>query len=174
VKGECSLAKASFRSALQLGTRSAVGATLAFAIAQGLNLDFPIFALVGAVIATDLTPAQSRELGLRRVVATFVGALTGVIATSAKLTGLWAVAPSIVVAVLISYRVGAYEGARVAGYICGLIVLLDESAQPWHYAFFRLVETVLGVLVAWGLSFVPKLLRPDQDDVEGSEDGTSR
>ncbi|HKH27788.1 MAG TPA: hypothetical protein VKA61_05550 [Sphingomicrobium sp.] len=24
--------------------------------------------------------------------------------------------------------------ARVAGYICGVIVLLDVGAQPWHYA----------------------------------------
>ena len=39
-------------------TRCAVGATLAFGIAQGMGLDYPIFALVAAVIATDLTPAQ--------------------------------------------------------------------------------------------------------------------
>jgi uncharacterized membrane protein YgaE (UPF0421/DUF939 family) len=161
------VADASFTSALQLATRCAVGATLAFAIAQGMKLEHPIFALAAAVIATDLTPAQSRELGLRRVVATVVGALSGAIATSAKFVGICAVGPSILVAMLICHRVGAYEGARVAGYICGLIVLLDEGAQPWHYAFFRMIETALGVLVAWGLSFVPKLLRPHQDGGQG-------
>jgi uncharacterized membrane protein YgaE (UPF0421/DUF939 family) len=161
------VADASFTSALQLATRCAVGATLAFAIAQAAKLDYPIFALMAAVIATDLTPAQSRELGLRRIVATVVGALSGAIATSAKLAGLWAVGPSIFVAMVICYRVGAQEGARVAGYICGLIVLLDEGAQPWHYAFFRMIETALGVLVAWGLSFVPKLLHSG----EGGERG---
>jgi uncharacterized membrane protein YccC len=61
----------------------------------------------------------------------------------------------------------APTAARVAGYICGVIVLLDVGAQPWHYAFFRMIETALGVLVAWGLSFVPELLRSDQDREEG-------
>jgi len=30
-----------------------------------------------------------------------------------------------------------------------------------------MIETALGVLVAWGLSFVPKLLRSDPDREEG-------
>jgi uncharacterized membrane protein YgaE (UPF0421/DUF939 family) len=154
-----------FTSGLQLATRCAVAATVAFAIAQALNLDYPIFALAAAVIATDLTPAQSRELGLRRLMATVVGALCGALAVFLNFVGVWAVGPSILVAMLICQRAGAYEGARVAGYICGLIVLLDESSRPWHYAFFRMVETALGVGVAWGISFVPKLLR--SQDSEG-------
>ena len=63
------------RRGLQLATRSAVSATLAFSIAQALKLDYPIFALAAAVIATDLTPARSRELGFRRLIATAIGGL---------------------------------------------------------------------------------------------------
>ena len=66
-----------FRRGLQLATRSAVSATLAYSIAQALKLDYPIFALAAAVIATDLTPARSRELGFRRLVATAIGGLSG-------------------------------------------------------------------------------------------------
>ena len=43
-----------FRRGLQLATRSAVSATLAFGIAQALGLDYPIFALGAAVIPGDL------------------------------------------------------------------------------------------------------------------------
>ena len=62
---------------------------------------------------------------------------------------------------LICHGVGAYEGARMAGYICGIIVLLDSGDSPWHYAFSRTAETGLGVLLAWSISYVPKLLRAD-------------
>ena len=155
--------RSTFTSGLQLATRCAVAATLAFAMAQVLKLDYPVFALIAAVIGTDLTPAQSRELGLRRLIATVVGAVLGAAGTSLGFVGVWAVGPSILIAMIICQLVGASEGAKVAGYICALIVLLDESTQPWHYAFFRMVETALGVSVAWSISYVPKLLRPDDD-----------
>src|SRR5215204_3495463 len=142
-----------FRRGLQLATRSAVSATLAYSIAQALKLDYPIFALAAAVIATDLTPARSRELGFRRLVATAIGGLSGALAASMNLVGIWAVAPSILIA---SARASA-QGARIAGYICGIIVLLDNGDSPWRYALFRTVETALGVLLAWGISYVPKL-----------------
>jgi len=103
-----------FRRGLQLATRSAVSATLAFSIAQALKLDYPIFALAAAVIATDLTPARSRELGFRRLVATAIGGLSGALAASMNLVGIWAVGPSILIAMLICQGVGAYEGARIA------------------------------------------------------------
>jgi hypothetical protein len=38
-----------------------VSATLAFSLAQALKLDFPIFALAAAVIATDLIPMAFRS-----------------------------------------------------------------------------------------------------------------
>ena len=149
----------SARRGLQLATRSAVSATLAFSLAQAMKLDFPIFALAAAVIATDLTPAETRERGFRRLVATGIGGLLGALAASMSLGGIWAVGPSILIAMLICHGVGAYNGATMAVYICGIIVLLDNGDSPWHYAFFRTAETALGVLLAWGISYVPKLLR---------------
>ena len=150
-----------FGRGLQLATRSAVSATLAFSIAEALKLDYPIFALAAAMIATDLKPAETRERGFRRLVATGIGGLFGALAASMNLVGIWAVGPSILIAMLICHGVGAYNGATMAIYICGIIVLLDNGTSPWHYAFFRTAETALGVLLAWGISYVPKLLRAE-------------
>src|SRR3954451_24472976 len=122
----------SFRRGLQLATRSAVAATLAFSIAQALKLDYPIFALAAAVIATDLTPARSRELGFRRLVATAIGGLFGALAASFSFVGMVAVRPSIIIAMLLCQGAGAFAGARNAGYICAIIVLLDTGTSPWH------------------------------------------
>ena len=150
-----------FGRGLQLATRSAVPRRWRFRLLKALKLDYPIFALAAAMIATDLKPAETRERGFRRLVATGIGGLFGALAASMNLVGIWAVGPSILIAMLICHGVGAYNGATMAVYICGIIVLLDNGDSPWHYAFFRTAETALGVLLAWGISYVPKLLRAE-------------
>lgn len=142
---------------VQLAVRAAAGASVSFAIAELLKLDHPIIAFTAAVIVTDLKPAQTRELGVRRLGATLVGGLTGAILGMAIRPTAWGIGLSVLVAILISYGLRAREGAKVAGYICGLIVL-DHSAEPWKDALARMFETGLGVSVAWAISYVPKLI----------------
>jgi hypothetical protein len=53
---------------------------------------------------------------------------------------------------------GLPEAARIAGYLCA-IVLLEHTENPWFHAMWRLVETVLGIGVALLVSLLPKLMR---------------
>ena len=142
---------------VQLAVRAAAGASVSFAIAELLKLDHPIIAFTAAVIVTDLKPAQTRELGVRRLGATLVGGLTGAVLGMAIRPTAWGIGLSVLVAILISHVLRAREGAKVAGYICGLIVL-DHSTEPWKEALARTIETGLGVFVAWVISYVPKLI----------------
>jgi uncharacterized membrane protein YgaE (UPF0421/DUF939 family) len=55
------------------------------------------------------------------------------------------------------------DAAKVAGFICGIVVL-ENSTAPWVSAFGRFVETTLGVVVALLVSYVPKLIKLDEPD----------
>ena len=150
---------------LQLAVRAAAAGGISYAIAEFFRLDYPVFAFAAAVIATDLTPRQSQQLGVRRIVATMVGALCGallgfVVSPSALALGL-----SVLVAMLVCHLLGARDGSRVAGYTSGIIVI-SQSLDPWMHATLRFVETVLGVAVAWLISYVPKLIRIEEPDGE--------
>ena len=147
-------------SALQQAFRAGVAAGLAGWIATRLALEHPLYAFIAAVIATDLSAAQSRKLGLRRLFATAIGAICGAVLSQLLGPGSGAVGLAVFVAMVIGSLLGAGEGTRVAGFICGIVVL-EHSAEPWLYGSQRFIETVLGVVIAWGVSFLPKLIDRD-------------
>lgn len=144
-------------TAVQLAIRAGLAGGLATWAALVLGMEHPIYAFIGAVIVTDLSPAQSQSLGLRRIVATIVGSVCGAALSQLLGPGPEVVGASVVVAMLAGYLIGAGDAAKVAGYICGIVVL-DHAAEPWMYAAQRFLETVLGVSIAWAISYVPKLI----------------
>src|SRR5882757_4882798 len=146
--------------ATQLAVRASVAATVSLAMARVLQLDYPIYAFLAAIIATDLTPLQSRQLGLRRLIATVVGAVCGALGSPILPQEAWAIGFGILVAMFISQLLQVRTGAKMAGYICA-IVMLHYGSEPWTYALLRLIETALGVIVAWAISYVPKLLHTE-------------
>jgi len=151
------------RADLQLAVRAAAAAGLAALAAQLLGLPYPIYALISAVIVTELEPAKTRALALPRLASTALGSLPGALAAPYLSPSAWALALVVLVGMLLASAVRLPAGsARMAGYV-GAIVLLSHGTDPWHYSFFRVAETALGIGAAWLVALVPKLLPPEQD-----------
>ena len=148
-------------TAFQLALRAALSAGLALAIAQLLHLQYPIYAMIGAVIVMDLSPLQTRHLALQRLAGTVLGAMIGaaIIAMLGRFgpPGPVTIGFGILVAMFLSSALRLHGAAKVTGYVCG-IVLLDHHGHPLSYALHRLIETVLGIGLAWLVSLVPKLI----------------
>jgi len=148
-------------SSVQLSVRAASAAVVSLLVADWLRLPYPIYAFIAAVIVTDLQPAVSRRLGLRRFGATIIGAICGALLTQLLPSTPWSIGLGVLVAMLASQLLKGEEAARVAGYICG-IILLDHSLEPWSYAAHRFIETAIGILAAWAISYVPKLISSEE------------
>jgi len=145
-------------TATQIAVRVSVSACIALAIAQSLGLDTPIFAFISAVLVIDLDPAQSRQLGWRRIVATIVGGLCGAVMGQFFLPSPWTVGLSVMITMLLCQLLQASDGGRVAAFTCGVIMIIPGDG-PLLQAASRLIETLIGVSVAWSISYVPKLIR---------------
>jgi uncharacterized membrane protein YgaE (UPF0421/DUF939 family) len=145
--------------ALQLSLRAAVAAVLAFGAAQLLQLPHPLYAMISAVIVTDLQPSETPKLAFPRLVGTMIGSTFGAAINTLISPSPWSLGLGIMIAMFTTQLISQPTAAKVAGYVCG-IVLLDHGDAPWTYGFFRMVETALGIGAGMCVSVIPKLLRP--------------
>lgn len=148
---------------IQLALRVAVAAGLSVALASLFRLGDSVYALIAAVIVTDLSPLRTRQLALQRVIGTIIGATSGAAFSQALGPAAWAIGISVLTAQLICHLTRAQDGAKVAGYICG-VVIVSHGVHPWSYAFLRFTETLLGIGVAWLISLIPKLIQTNGAD----------
>jgi uncharacterized membrane protein YccC len=131
---------------------------VSYAVAQALELEFPLYAMIAAVIVTDLQPTETRKLGLRRLGGTLIGSVLGAVLSVLLPGGTLTIALGIFLSMFLTHLLRAPQAARVAGYLCA-IVLLEHAADPWIYSFWRFLETVLGIVIAILVSYLPKLIR---------------
>jgi len=153
------------QDAILLGARAALASVAAVAIAQSLKLTFPLYAVVAAVIVTDVSSERTQKSGVQRLLGTALGALAGPLFVRAFGDSIWAMGLAIVSMIFACYVVGYIEAAKLSGYVAGLVVL-DHANAPWTYARDRFVETSLGIVLAIVISLLipERLPNPDAPD----------
>lgn len=132
---------------LQIGLRASLASLLAAWVAFRLGMDYPIYAVISAVVVTDSSPEVTRRLGLSRLFGTLFGACWGAFLATHLGHSSWVMASGVLLAILFCDLVGLRDTQRITGYITAIVILFHGDS-PWVYAKDRFIETTLGLAFA--------------------------
>ncbi|TGE33865.1 aromatic acid exporter family protein [Desulfosporosinus sp. Sb-LF] len=148
--------------------KTGIAVCLCVLIAHLLHLEYPFYSAIAAVIALQATLADSFKQGVNRLKGTLVGAAFGYLFALVAINNpLW-IGLGVVVTFVVLNHMRWNEAMNIAS-IVFIAITLNIEGDPLNYAFNRLADTALGILIAFlvnWLVFPPKY----KDEVENAFD----
>jgi uncharacterized membrane protein YgaE (UPF0421/DUF939 family) len=129
---------------LQIGLRAALASLLSAWVALRLGMDYPIYAVIAAIVVTDPSPQVTRRTGLLRLVGNIIGAGLGGGLGSLLGHSPLVMAGGVLISILLCELIGLKDAAKITGYITGIVILFHGDS-PWAYAWARFIETSIGL-----------------------------
>ena len=127
-----------------------IAATVTGLVALTPIIGNPFYALMGTVFGMQSTVANSFKLGVGRVIGTAVGAFIGFLFAYFGLTSPPLVAIAIAVVIIITGILNIRHSIMITITLCLLIIFNpDREGGLFFYAFFRTLDTTLGVIIGF-------------------------
>jgi uncharacterized membrane protein YgaE (UPF0421/DUF939 family) len=132
---------------LQIGLRAALASLLAALVAFRLGMDYPIYAVIAAIVVTDPSPEVTRRMGFTRLLGNGMGAVLGAIIATYLGHSPFVMAGGVLFSILLCDLIGLKDAQKITAYITGIVILFHGDT-PWAYAKDRFIETTIGLAFA--------------------------
>lgn len=128
--------------------KTGIAVMLSVVVAQILNLEYPFFIAMTALISMDKTMGNSLKMGRNRVVGTFFGACIGVILSyidrgNPILCGLG------MICLIQLCNVTKLKGSITIGGIVMMAIMVHTDKTPLFYGFHRTFDTLIGATLSF-------------------------
>ena len=146
--------------AARFALRAALSVGISLAIAEGLDMAQPTWALISAIVVSRASSGDAAKAGRDRILGTLLGAAAGVLIALGRPLGAPEAALIVAGVALLSF-LAAIDRRFLAGPIALVIVLAGDASglSSFDTALHRLTEVGLGAVVATGVALIP-LKRP--------------
>jgi uncharacterized membrane protein YccC len=139
-------------SALKQGLKTGLAGTIAYAIYTGWHLHQGYWAVFAALVVTQANLGASWKAALYRTIGSTCGAVAA--ALLIPLLGKGPVGVGITLLLLGSffgYLTALHSAFTAAGFTAALILVFGGLGEPWHMAWLRVLYTIMGALIAFGV-----------------------
>jgi uncharacterized membrane protein YccC len=137
---------------LKQGIKTGLAGTITYAIYAGWHLPQGYWAVFAALVVTQANLGASWKAALYRTIGSTCGALA-----AALLMPVFGNVPAhagvalFFLATLFGYLTSLHPAFTAAGFTAALIMVFGGQGEPWHMAWLRVLYTILGAVIAFGV-----------------------
>jgi uncharacterized membrane protein YgaE (UPF0421/DUF939 family) len=138
---------------LNIGLRTiktALAVSISIFLSQLLNLEYPYFVAMTAIISMDRTARLSIDMGRNRVIGTLIGALIGILFATIDQGNPWLAGVGILTIILISNKLNLPGSITVGSFVfVAIMVHISSDVSPFFYGLHRTLDSLFGALIAF-------------------------
>lgn len=137
---------------LKQGIKTGLAGTITYAIYAGWHLPEGYWAVFAALVVTQVNLGASWKAGLYRTVGSTCGALAAALLLPALGKGQVGVGITLMIlASFFGYLSALHPAFSAAGFTAALILVFGGLGEPWHMAWLRVLYTIVGAVIAFGV-----------------------
>jgi uncharacterized membrane protein YgaE (UPF0421/DUF939 family) len=141
--------------------KTALAVSISLFLSQLLNLEYPYFVAMTAIISMDRTARLSIDMGRNRVIGTLIGALIGILFATIDQGNPWLAGIGILIIILISNKLNLPGSITVGSFVfVAIMVHISSDISPFFYGLHRTLDSLFGALIAFvvNISVMPGYL----------------
>lgn len=138
--------------------KTAIAVTVSIFLSQLLNLEYPYFVAMTAIISMDKTARLSIDMGRNRVIGTLLGAVIGILFATIDRGNPFLAGLGILIIILISNKLNLPGSITVGSFVCvAIMVHIPDDVSPLFYGLHRTIDSLFGALIAFviNVTFMP-------------------
>ena len=137
---------------LKQGIKTGLAGTITYAIYAGWHLPEGYWAIFAALVVTQANLGASWKAALYRTIGSTCGAISAALLMPLLGNGPARVGVTLfLLATLFGYLTSLHPSFTAAGFTAALILVFGGQGEPWHMAWLRVLYTILGAVVAFGV-----------------------
>lgn len=130
--------------------KTALAVTISLFLSQLLNLEYPYFVAMTAIISMDKTARLSINMGRNRVIGTLIGALIGILFATIDHGNPLLAGLGILIIILISNKLNLPGSITVGSFVfVAIMVHISSDVSPFFYGLHRTLDSLFGALIAF-------------------------
>ena len=155
--------------ALQQCAKVALAAVAAYLLTLGGRNEYALFSVMGASLIVGGSVGEDLSTSLNRVRGTVAGALVGAALAIVFGKTIWSLGIAVGVMAWLSIGLSWGSAAMRVGIAMALVILFTHAVDAAHYGVWRVVNTLIGVVIGIAISRLVWPIR-GRDEVAGAID----
>ncbi len=128
--------------------KTAISVMLCIIISNILNLNNPLFVIIGAIVSMQGSINESFQNGINRILGTIFGAIIGIVFFHISHQNILLIGLGTVFIIYVNNRLN-WNKSIVISLIVFCSIMLNTDENVFLYSGFRVIDTTIGIIVAF-------------------------